>query len=462
MLASLGFAAGAQAAPSESKGFPANTLTYSAASVALNSNNLVIPLSVFNFTLGNESISTASVVTITAPPGTTFSAPAATAFFFGCGPRTTTGSNGQVFAPATLPAAAITSTGAWTAACQAGDQIQLIDGTDVGVTLNAASKLASADHDLTIYAQWSNDAGFFNDSAAFPLITLLSANTIHFRQRANTQLVDLSGSAASTPGTVFSGTGAPVAGLLGTFNVAASQDVAATTGGPITTASAAFPTGETATISGNFTSIASAYLVPGSNVATACVAPAPAGAIAATSVSATQIVFALPAPANFATALGFAVCVLNTPGAQIPVTNTTTNAVENVTALAAIAINPANEAFGSIIPNGSVAFFNNMFGAANFYPLFIRAANQTGAPAPLFAVVARDGGATFVTAGGALASVPANNAVQLSADTIATAAGTSLPAGSAHATLKIMSPTTGVLFSGISQNAVTLDISVLQ
>jgi hypothetical protein len=61
----------------------------------------------------------------------------------------------------------------------------------------------------------------------------------------------------------------------------------------------------------------------------------------------------------------------------------------------------------------------------------------------------------------ALTSVPANNAQFYSADLVATAAGTSLTAGSLHATVRLLSPTAGVLFSAVSQNAVTLDISTL-
>lgn len=83
---------------------------------------------------------------------------------------------------------------------------------------------------------------------------------------------------------------------------------------------------------------------------------------------------------------------------------------------------------------GVAALFQNVFGAANFYATFFRVANPTGAPAPLFAVLARDGGATFVTAPGALSPVPANNAQFYAADLIALAAGTTLTAGSAHAT----------------------------
>ena len=140
-------------------------------------------------------------------------------------------------------------------------------------------------------------------------------------------------------------------------------------------------------------------------------------------------------------------------------TITATIAATGIATPAAYNLNPANQDFGAIVYNGSVTLFQNVFGAANLYPTFFRAANPTGAAAPIFGVLARDGGATFVTSG--LAAVPANNAQFYSADLVATAAGTSLVAGSAHATVKLLSPTAGVLFSAVSQNAVTLDLSAL-
>ena len=165
-------------------------------------------------------------------------------------------------------------------------------------------------------------------------------------------------------------------------------------------------------------------------------------------------------PANFAAKTSVAVCVLNTAGAQIPTTSTIINAVANNPA-SSPDLTAARTAFGSIEVNGAAALFQNVFGAANLYPTFFRAVNPTSAPAPIFAVLARDGGATFVTAPGALTNIPANNAQFYSADLVAITAGTTLVGGSLHASVKLMSPAPGVVFSAISQNAVTSDLSTL-
>jgi hypothetical protein len=482
VLAGLSLASTAHAV-SQPQSYPANTLTYSAQSVAANGNAVTIPLSAFSFTLaGVDNVTTppaVGAVFISPPPGTTFTLPAAGgAYFFDCGPgvKVTLGAGGSSPSNTAAPFAAvavdangnISNTAAFTAPCQNGDHVILNSLNNVGVTLSGASGLASAGGEMTLYAQYSFTApSFGGDSAPFSLVTLLSADPVVFGERANNQLIDVSGT-GGTPGTLFIGTGATpgtpsTAGFLGSISVRAVQLISASTGGPISTATAApnaFPTDETVTITGTFTSIASAYLVAGSSTAAACTSPAPAGNVPATSLSATQLVFTIPAPANFATKTSWAVCVLNTAGAQIPTTSTTINATANNPA-SSPDLTAANTAFGSIAVKGVAALFQNVFGAANLYPTFFRVANPTGAPAPLFAVLARDGGATFVTAPGALSPVPANNAQFYSADLIALAAGTVLSGGSLHATVKLMSPTPGVVFSAVSQNAVTLDLTTL-
>jgi hypothetical protein len=383
--------------------------------------------------------------------------------------------------------------GAWTAGsngtfCQNGDHIVLDSNTNVGVTLNTVPTLNSTGDSVTIFAQYQAGANG-GDSAPFPLVTLLSADPVVFALRANNQAVDVTGTgggtAGTTPGTVFIGTGATPAtpspaGFLGQFSVRADLLLNAATGGPISTATAspnAFPTGETVTIAGNFGSITSAYLVPGATTASACVSPAPGGAIPASTVSPTQLVFGggatgIPAPPNFGTRLFWAVCVLNggTPPGQIQTTATTINAVANTAVAGANPINltAANTAFGSIAPNGAVAFFQNVFGAANLYPTFFRAANLGTGTANVLAVLTFDGGPGPFTCTnpGAIAPgatpVPAGNASFILADSIATCVGQSLGAGSKHATIKLFSPSTAVLFSAISQNTSTTgDLSAL-
>jgi hypothetical protein len=142
---------------------------------------------------------------------------------------------------------------------------------------------------------------------------------------------------------------------------------------------------------------------------------------------------------------------------QIPVTPVTLTASINVTPTSLLVAN--NQGFGGIAVNGSVAVFQNVFGAANFYPTFFRVANPTSVNAPVFAILTRDGIAMQFM--GALTAVPGNNAMFFSADTVAGAVGTTLVAGSAHAAVRLLSPTPSVLFSAISQNATTLDLSAL-
>ena len=74
-------------------------------------------------------------------------------------------------------------------------------------------------------------------------------------------------------------------------------------------------------------------------------------------------------------------------------------------------------------------------------------------------VLTRDGIAQQFT--GQLTAVPANNAMFFSADTVAGAVGTTLVAGSQHATVRLLASTGNVLFSAISQNAATLYMSSL-
>ncbi len=69
----------------------------------------------------------------------------------------------------------------------------------------------------------------------------------------------------------------------------------------------------------------------------------------------------------------------------------TAQVLVNVTSTNAFTLTADNQPFGSIIANGSVAYFQNVFGAANFYPTYFRVANPTSVNAPVFAVLTRDG-----------------------------------------------------------------------
>jgi hypothetical protein len=466
LLASLGLASNAYAI-GEAKGDPANTLTYSAESIAANANHLVIPESAFNFIVDVDSAGTATVnITVFAPPGSTFTLPTTT--FFDCGPHVTGGNSTTSTSTVALNGTATSFTTTGLITCASGDHVHMNQNPAAGIALNGVNALSSGGGEVTIYAQVTG-GGFANDSAPFPLITLLSRNVVEATSiNGNTQLVDLSGTGGTTPGSVFSVTApqANTAGALGFFKIAAVDLLNATTGGPLAFSGAGFTlasfTGETATITGNFPSITGAYLVPGSTVATSCVAAAPAGSISASTVSATQLVFPVAPPANFATRVFYEVCVL-TPGtiaAPIQATTTTILISENVIGMTPRNLTALNQPFGSIQNNGVAALFQNVFGAANFYPTFFRASNQGTASAPVFAVFHFDNTATFglctnpVPIVGAT-PLAAGNAAFIAADAVATCVGQALTAGSAHATVRLMSPSASVLFSAVSQNQTT-------
>lgn len=450
--------AGGEARPS-----PPNTITFSLQTVILAGNQVTLPSGAIVYQM-SDNAAAGDTISFFPPTGAQFIAPVPTAYALGAGNCTFTGALAAGVLTYTVTTACTRNTG----------QLELTLGSAVitGVT-GLATGLDPGARNATITARGTFAAPANNsDTSPTPVLTLASANSFVFgtRPAAPPLGIDLTGTAGSTPGAQFtSGTGVSTAGFLGVFSLTERQDYDAR--GP----TAANPSGllatplagnGTATLNGNFPSITAAYLVPNATTATACVAPPPAGSIPATTVSTTALVFPFVAPAAFPTAsTQWAVCVITAGGTQqIQATPVTINAAIAVTGIAtppSFNLTAANEPFGSIVYNGSAALFQNVFGAANLYPTFFRAANPTAAAAPVFAVLARDGGATFVTPGGGLAAVPANNALFYSADQVATAAGTALLAGSLHATVKLLSPTTGVLFSAVSQNAATLDLSAL-
>jgi hypothetical protein len=142
---------------------------------------------------------------------------------------------------------------------------------------------------------------------------------------------------------------------------------------------------------------------------------------------------------------------------QIPVTPVTISA--SIVSAPTTFVVADNDRFSQIAANGSAGYFQNVFGAANFYPTFFRIANPTSVSANVFAILTRDGIAGQFS--GTLPAIPGNNAAFISADMVAAAVGTTLVAGSQHATVRLLSPTASVLFSAVSQNSTTLDISAL-
>jgi hypothetical protein len=397
-------------------------------------------------------------VVFTPPTGAQFVAPVPTA-------QVPLGAGNCVFGPGALVAGTLTYT-VTTACSRNTGQLELTLNQAVMTGLSALATPGSA-ASATITAQGTFAAAGNSDNSPIPVLTLTSQNTFVFSELplSPALTINLAGTGGSTPGTQFdngSG-GVSPAGFLGTFTARGRQDLDAATGQPLTTA----PTGTVnATVSGNFFSITQAYLtVNPANPQASCVSPAPAagpgtGVINSTN---TAITFTPPLPTAFPNPTTvWAVCIISgaTVGGapvQIPVTP--------VTITAQIVSTPStftvadNDAFGRIAANGSAAYFQNVFGAANFYPTFFRIANPTSANAPVFAILTRDGIAGQFS--GTLPAIPGNNAAFISADMVAAAVGTSLVAGSQHATVRLLSPTASVLFSAVSQNATTLDLSAL-
>jgi hypothetical protein len=312
------------------------------------------------------------------------------------------------------------------------------------------------------------------------------------------------------------------AGYLGSLTVNVSQgDLDARTGlfgigGPSltgnTNSAPAITATVTPTLGGDFATLTSAYLVPHNNGtpdqnAANCTPVAPANALVGTIDTAkrnisfatfgtTQASFGAEAPV-------FGVCLV-TNGTQVIQESPTANGLIltpapntiQLTISAAITgitnpylLTPAPSlAFGSIQYQGSVFFAQNVFGAQNLYPTFFRVVNSSNASVKVWAVLTKDvnnvvpetGNGSCADPGGITATcntafvanltaltdptglskgaIQANTAVYYTADQIAALAGTSLPPSSLHATVYLMSPSSGVRFSAVSQNPVNLDL----
>lgn len=458
-------------AASVAKAFPVDTLTYSSESVVTNApaNSVTVPLSALNFVLDTRNGAVADTITIFAPPGTNFVAPAGT-IFFSCSPAVNGGNAVAVFEQATVVGGNITTLAGATfgpPGCQGGDQVSLIQSGGLGIQLQGVTDLAVPGREVTIFAQYQSANTFFTDSAPFPLVTLVSRDTLAFTDRPNAPPlgIDLTGTAGSNAGTQFSNGagGVNVAGFLGTVTLRQLHDLSAATGGPL---AATLAGTASFTLTGNFPSITGAYQVVNATTAAACNGANPGGSVPATSVTTTAITIPIALPATFQNGITWAVCVVTATAAgttqQIQPTAVAISAQASVTGFPnnPITLTAANQPFGAIVSNGSVAFFQNVFGAANNYPTFFRAANPTAAAAPVFALLSRDGGASIEMALATIAGstavfpVPASNASTISADMLAMTLGTAFVAGSQHATVKLLSPTPTVLFSAISQNAI--------
>jgi hypothetical protein len=447
-------------AAGEATPFPGNALTYSAQTVAASATNQVtLPPGVIVYRFSGGA-AVGDTIAFQPPAGASFIPPVPAAFV-------NPASGACAVNAGAIAAGVLTYT--VTAACPATfGTFELTVGQAVITGLSALATPGNAAL-ATITAQGTFAAAANgSDTSPVPVLALRSENTFDFTDTplSPALTINLAGAGGSTPGTQFdngSG-GVSPAGFLGTFRVRARPDLNAATGQPLVAATA--PTGTVSTtISGNFFSITSAYLTvnPASPQAS-CVSPAPAGSgPGVINTTNTSITFNPPLPAVTPPAsTTWAVCIISgaTVGGapvQIPLTPVTLSA--SIVSAPSTFVVADNAEFGRIAANGSATYFQNVFGAANLYPTFFRIANPTSVSSPVFAILTRDGiaGQFF----GPLVTVPGNNATFQSADMVAAAVGTSLVAGSQHATVRLLSPTASVLFSAVSQNATTLDISAL-
>jgi len=443
----------------EARPYPANALLYSAQTVAASATNQVtIPSGAIVYQISG-SATVGDTVVFTPPTGAQFIAPVPTALV-------PVGTGNCVFTGALNANGTLTYT--VTTACNRNTgQLELSLNQAVMTGLSGLASPPGGPATITARGTFAAANAGDSDNSQVSVLTLFSQDTYElFTNPLSPPLsINLSGQAGSTPGTQFDNglNGISPAGFLGTLRLRARQDLDAATGQPL----AAPPAGTlNATISGNFFSLTSAYLVVNGNRAS-CVATPPAGAtMGAINATNSAITFTPPTPAAFPNgSTSWAVCIVSngTVGGgpvQIPPTPVALGpATVNVLTTSFNLIgDQANTAFGSIVVNGSAAYFQNVFGALNLYPTTFRVANPTGVAAPVFAILTRDGvaGQLLCTNPAALAPgvtpVPANNAAFISADTIAICTTNApLQAGQQHATVRLLSPQASVLFSSLSQ-----------
>jgi hypothetical protein len=304
------------------------------------------------------------------------------------------------------------------------------------------------------------------------------------------------------------------AGFLGTLSIFVSTNLDARNGIFLGASDPLFTNGSltaavTTTLFGDFATNTIAYLLPNNSVPAGnqatCAATQPANAIPGTITAARQISFTgLGNPGNpaFNNNVQFSVCLVTNGTQVIQQSNGGPAGSFGVGIIASaqvagiatpIPLTTPNQTFGSISYNGSVFFAQNVFGAANNYPVFFRAVNRGNTPAQIWAVLTKDvnnvspetgaGSCTF-PAGGSTAPVTAtcntsfvanltavtdptglsrgllqpNTGAYYTADAIAALAGTTIPAGNNKATVFLLSPNAGLQFSALSQNVATNDI----
>ena len=518
------FAAGAFATGNPQ---PFNTQTYTAPTVALASsgNTAALPPN-------NPNYSTINATTVKAGDTIVWVAPGGNNWVFNGAPTCATNNaalngtltgNGTSTLTCTLAGA---GTATFVNATNAGGVFAVaLQGTAVA-QLATVSSVTNPTPSIGITAQNTGVAGGGTVPDPAPIANTSLTSSALFFLNANGQSlgIDLTGNGlpAIPPGAGFNVTPATVqpvvngvpsqtastAGFLGTLSIFVSTNLDARNGLFLGAGDPLFTNGSltgavTTTLFGDFATLTSAYLLPNNNVPAgnqaSCTAAAPAGAVTGT-INATKnsISFTgLGNPGNpaFNGNVQFAVCLV-TNGTQViqqsnggPAGSFGVGIIGSVTVTGIatpIPLTSVNQTFGNITYQGTVFFAQNVFGAANLYPVFFRAVNQGNTPAQIWAVLTKDvsnvvpetgaGSCTF-PAGGSTAPVTGtcnisfvanltavsdptglskgllqpNTGAYYLADSIATQAGTTLPAGNNKATVFLLSPNAGLQFSALSQ-----------
>jgi hypothetical protein len=533
------FAAGAFATGNPQ---PNTTQTYSAPTVALASggNTAALPP-------GNPTYSTIAPTTVKAGDTIVWVAPTGNNWVFNGAPTCATNNaalngaltgNGTSTLTCTLAGAGVAS---FVQAANAGGVFAVaLQGAAVAQLANV-STVTDPRPLVQITAQNTGAAGGGTVPDASPIANVALTSSPLFFLSASGEFplpIDLTGNGlpAIPPGAGFNVTAATVqpvtttpppavgvptqavstAGFLGSLNIFVSLSTDARNGLGLNANNPLFTNGSltaavTTTLFGDFATITSAYLlpnnsVPAGNQATCAVAP-PANSIAGVINAARTIAFTgLGNPGNpaFSNNVRFSVCLVTNgtqviqqsiggPGGSFGVGII---ASAQVTGIATpIPLTQPNQTFATIAYQGSVFFAQNVFGAANLYPVFFRAVNQGNTAAQIWAVLTKDvsnvvpevGAGSCNDSAAILAAVPqpaptgtpAGTACNISfvanltatsdptglsrgllqpntgayylADAIATQAGTSLPAGNNKATVYLLSPNAGLVFSALSQ-----------
>jgi hypothetical protein len=398
----------------------------------------------------------------------------------------------------------------------------------------AVVNLTSPSANILITAQNTGTAGggTVPDPAPIPNLTLSSNNLYTLSRSGQTLAIDLTGNGlpAIPPGAGFDVTpvsvqpvvgGVPsqnvsTAGFLGSLQVRTNFNTDARNGLSIGTNDPLFTNGSlagsaTVVLFGDFATLTDAYLLPNTSLPpgtpSTCAPTRPGNAIQGTIVAAkNSIVFAAftnpGSPSDFSNAPVFAVCLVTNGTQVIQQSNGGPGRSSGIGIIASVSVSGIatptpltrpDDTFGRITYRGSVFFAQNVFGAANGYPVFFRAVNQGNTAAQIWAVLTKDvsnvvpetgAGSCNFPAGGTTAPITAscnisfvanltavsdgtglsrgllqpNTGAYYLADAIAALAGTTIPAGNNKATVFLLSPNAGLQFSALSQNPINNDI----